>query len=130
MAASALALWMDYMKAPSAEGLDQVLAEDVTFWSPIVHTPQRGRAITKMYLMAADQVLAGPDFRYVRTFDAGDRAVLEFETLVDGKTVNGVDMIELGPDGKIIDFKVMVRPLQAVNAVHAQMMAMLERMKG
>jgi hypothetical protein len=60
---------------------------------------------------------------------SGNHAVLEFESEVDGKYVNGVDIITCNDEGKIIEFKVMIRPLQAVNAMHQQMKAMLEKMQ-
>jgi len=102
-------------------GLERLLAEDVTFHSPVVHTPQRGKAITAAYLAAALQVLGNDTFRYVREVVAARDAVLEFEVELDGVHVNGVDLIRWGEDGRIVDFKVMVRPLKAVNALHRMM---------
>lgn len=123
--------WLDVMEHNhTPEGLDEILAEDAVLWSPVVHTPQRGKMITKLYLMAAGQTIGNDTFKYLRIFDCGDKAVLEFETEMDGLYVNGVDMIEWDADGKIIDFKVMIRPLKAVQIVHAQMANMLEAMKG
>jgi hypothetical protein len=119
--------WMDHNHSPSA--LSALLAEDVVFRSPVVHAPQGGRVITMSYLLAAGETLGNDSFRYVRVFDCGERAVLEFETQMDGLVVNGVDMIEWNADGQISDFKVMVRPLKAVNLVHAAMGAMLAKMK-
>lgn len=122
--------WFDWMAHDhSAQGLTGLLAEDVVFKSPVVHTPQEGKAITMAYLLAAGETLGNDDFRYTRLFDCGDKAVLEFETVMDGILVNGVDMIEWNTDGQIVDFKVMVRPLKAIQTVHAAMGAMLARMK-
>lgn len=122
--------WLDWMLTDhSAEGLAKILAEGVVFKSPVVHTPQEGRAITMAYLLAAGETLGNDSFRYTRMFDCGDKAVLEFETMMDGILVNGVDMIEWNADGQIIDFKVMVRPLKAIQTVHAAMGAMLAKMK-
>lgn len=120
--------WMDHVAAHDPAGLDDLLAEDVVFHSPVVHTPQRGKAVTKLYLGAAGNVLGGDSFTYVREFDCGDRAVLEFTCEVDGIQINGIDMIAWDSEGRIIDFKVMVRPLKAIQKVHAQMAAMLEQM--
>lgn len=126
-----LQTWMDYITADhSPEALAAQLHDDVVFMSPIVHTPQRGKMITMMYLGAAGNTLGGDHFRYTKVFDCGDRAVLEFETVMDGIHVNGIDMIEWGEDGKITGFKVMVRPLKAIQTVHAHMKAMLEKMQG
>ena len=121
--------WMDYMESHDPAGLEHILADNVVFSSPVVHTPQRGKDITKLYLSAAGNVLGGSNFQYVREFDCGDRAVLEFTQEIDGIHINGIDMIEWGPDGKITDFKVMVRPLKAIQLLHAKMGEMLEQLK-
>lgn len=122
--------WMDYMSGEHNKNrLLELLHEDVVFRSPVVHTPQEGRAITFAYLSAAGNTLGNDTFKYTRVFDCGDKAVLEFETEMDGIYVNGVDMIEWADNGQIIDFKVMVRPLKGMQTVHAAMMKMLESMK-
>lgn len=122
--------WLDWiLEDHSPEGLSGQLADNVVFRSPVVHTPQEGKFITMGYLLAAGETLGNDSFRYTRAFDCGDRAVLEFETVMDGILVNGVDMIEWNADGQITDFKVMVRPLKAIQTVHAAMGAMLAKMK-
>jgi len=122
--------WMDYFHGDhAAEELSAMLADNVVFTSPVVHTPQVGKAITFAYLAAAGETLGNSTFKYVRVFDCGSNAVLEFETEMDGILVNGVDMIEWNEAGEIIDFKVMVRPLKGMQAVHAAMGAMLQKMK-
>jgi hypothetical protein len=127
--------WHAYLRGELAGGLDELLDDDVVFYSPIVYTPQRGKAITTMYLQAAGQTLpgeksasGGSGFRYTKQVLADDTAVLEFETTVEGKYVNGVDIIRANEAGRIVEFRVMIRPLQAVNLVHQQMKAMLEQM--
>jgi hypothetical protein len=129
------------MKGQLPGGLDELLDDDVVFVSPIVFTPQEGKAITKLYLQAAGQTLPGEkkssgspanddkSFRYIKEVISGSTAVLEFETYIEGKYVNGIDMITCNDKGKIVEFKVMIRPLQAINLVHKQMGEMLERMK-
>lgn len=119
--------WHKMLNERNASALDDVLADDAVFHSPVVHTPQRGRELTTMYLVAATQVLGGDKFRYVREVVSGRDIVLEFETEVDGLHINGVDMMHLDADGRIDDFKVMVRPLKAINAVHQAMRRMLEQ---
>jgi ketosteroid isomerase-like protein len=126
--------WHGILHARSPEALDDLLADDVVFYSPIVFTPQRGKDITTLYLSAAMQTLggsheAGDGFRYTKQVLSGDTAVLEFETTVDGKYVNGVDIIRANADGRIVEFRVMLRPLQAVNVVHERMRAMLEELQ-
>ena len=126
--------WHRYLSGEWPEGLSELLADDVVFYSPVVYTPQRGKDITTLYLQAASQALPGDGgdgaFRYTKQVLAGDTAVLEFETTVDGKYVNGVDIIRCDDRGQIVEFRVMIRPLQAVNAVHEQMRQMLESMQG
>ena len=121
--------WHAYIRAPDPQALNGLLDPEARFDSPIVHTTQRGRAITAAYLTAAASVLGGPTFRYIGEWRSDDGAVLEFETTVGGKYVNGVDIIRCNDEGRIVEFRVMIRPLQAVNLVHEQMAAMLERMK-
>ncbi|MFN0185238.1 MAG: nuclear transport factor 2 family protein [Aquabacterium sp.] len=119
--------WHRLAQARDPSQLDDLLADDVVFLSPVVHTPQRGKAITKAYLAAALQVLGNEQFRYVREIVGAQDAVLEFETVIDGIAINGVDLIRWDWTGRITEFKVMVRPLKAVNMLHQQMAAMLER---
>ncbi|MEL6857367.1 MAG: nuclear transport factor 2 family protein [Pseudomonadota bacterium] len=122
--------WFDYMMGGHDRGkLLEMLHDDVVFRSPVVHTPQEGKEITFAYLSAAGNTLGNGTFQYTRVFDCGDRAVLEFETEMDGIHVNGIDMIEWDENGQITDFKVMVRPLKAMQTVHAAMGRMLEQMK-
>lgn len=122
--------WFDYMMDGHDKNLLlEMLHDDVVFRSPVVHTPQEGKAITFAYLSAAGNTLGNDSFKYTRVFDCGDRAVLEFESVMDGIQINGVDMIEWDADGKITDFKVMVRPLKAIQTVHAAMGRMLAQMK-
>ena len=121
--------WHRLVRSHDPSGLNDLLAEDAVFHSPVVHTPQRGRALTAAYLGAAFQVFFNDKFRYVREIVGESDAVLEFETEIDGILVNGVDLIKWNPAGKISDFKVMIRPLKAINLIHQRMAAMLEAMK-
>jgi hypothetical protein len=133
--------WHRHLKGEFPGGLDELLAEDVVFYSPVVFTPQKGREITKTYLKAAAGTMGGEDspgsgstegesrkFRYTKQVLAGNQAVLEFETWAGGKSINGVDIITCNDEGRIVEFKVMLRPLQAVNMAHQQMGAMLKKM--
>ncbi|MEP3052097.1 MAG: nuclear transport factor 2 family protein [Erythrobacter sp.] len=116
----------------NGSNIDELIAimrEDAVFHSPVVHTPQRGQAIVAAYLTAASQTLGNDSFRYVREVIGAGNVVLEFETEMDGIHVNGIDMIAFDQDGKISDFKVMVRPLKAVNKVWEMMAAQLEQQK-
>jgi hypothetical protein len=110
--------------------LDGMLADDVVFHSPVVHTPQEGKAITKLYLTAAASVFNGDGkFSYVREIHGDRDAVLEFMVELDGIVVNGVGLIQWNDADQIVDFKVMIRPLKAVNKIHGMMGAMLKKLK-
>ncbi len=111
------------------DALAEIVREDAVFHSPVVHTPQQGRALVVAYLAAAGVVLNTDAFRYVREFSDGDNALLEFVTELDGIHINGVDIITFDSDGLITDFKVMIRPLKAINKVWEMMGAQLERAK-
>ena len=124
--ASPLAAWHALVGARDASGLDALLADDVVFHSPVVHTPQRGKMLAMQYLRAAVQVFGNPTFRYVRELAGPRDAVLEFEVEIDGLQVNGVDMIRWNEDGKIVDFKVLLRPLKAVLGIQQLMAARLQ----
>lgn len=119
--------WHELMESGSPDGLDELLDEEAVFHSPVVHTPQRGKGLTTMYLASAQHVFRDSGFHYVREV-VGDRdAVLEFEATLDGIHLNGIDMIRWNEAGRITDFKVMVRPLKAVNHLHRLMAQMLEQ---
>ena len=125
--------WHRFVTGGSPGELDGLLADDVVFYSPIVHTPQRGRDITTAYVRVAAEALLGDGgraaFHYTKEVLAGDVAVLEFETTVHGKFVNGVDIIRCDEEARIVELRVMIRPLQAVNAVHESMSALLASME-
>lgn len=125
MSIDTLTAWHALVESPNPAALDALLADDVVFHSPVVHRAQLGKAITTQYLGAALQVLCDPSFRYVREFRGATNAVLEFEVTLAGIHVNGVDMIEWNADGRITDFKVMLRPLKAIQLVQERMAAML-----
>lgn len=138
--------WHQHLRKGFADGFDDILHEDCVFWSPVLYAPQQGRDVTAMYLTAAFQVLPGEvgddrsdegpadesgatgAFRYTKHVLDGNHAVLEFESRVDGIDVNGVDIITCDDAGLITEFKVMVRPQKAVQALREQMSAMLATM--
>jgi len=113
--------WYGYMKSHDRAALWDLLDPDAVFESPVVHTPQRGREITFKYLSSAEKVLGGPGFKYVGEWRSDKGAVLEFENEIEGIRINGVDIISFNADGRITHFKVMVRPLKAINLLHRLM---------
>jgi hypothetical protein len=139
---NAIEKWHDIMKGDSSEApnkLDDLLHDDVVFYSPVVYTPQKGKEITKLYLSAASGVFSTEKkgneekkeskFKYIKEVVHGNHACLEFETEMNGVYVNGIDLITWDENDKIIEFKVLVRPLQAVNTLHQQMGQMLDKLK-
>ena len=143
---SVIEKWHAHLRGELPGGLDELLDDDVVFFSPIVFTPQRGKALTTLYLQAASQTLPGDGapalasaggegptdrpgrFRYTNQAVAGHTAVLEFDTSVRGTYVNCVALNQCNDEGRIVEFRVMLRPLTAINLVHAQMRAMLDQM--
>ncbi|HYW02907.1 MAG TPA: nuclear transport factor 2 family protein [Gammaproteobacteria bacterium] len=118
--------WYVLAESGGPAGLDDLLSDEAVFQSPIVYTPQVGKAVTRAYLAAAMAVLNNDAFRYVREVKGDRQAVLEFETELDGTYVNGVDIIDCDDRGRITGFKVMIRPLQAIDLVHRLMRQRLE----
>jgi hypothetical protein len=128
---SGLARWHAYMESEGDPALlSALIADDCVFHSPVVHTPQAGKPIVMAYLLAAAEVLGNDSFHYVRELVDGDEMMLEFVTELDGISVNGIDIIRFNAEGKITDFKVMVRPLKAINKVWEMMGAQLTKAKG
>lgn len=127
---AAIASWHAVVRSRDPSALQALLDDDVVFHSPVVHTPQRGRAVTLQYLMGAMHVLNNDRFHYVRELIGEHDALLEFMTEIDGIQVNGIDLIRWNEAGRIVDFKVMVRPLKAINLLHQKMGEMLQRLAG
>ena len=129
--------WHSFMRDDDPGALDELLDDDVVLYSPVVFRPPQGKALVAKYLTAAKVTFAaigfdapdGPSFRYVKHLASGDTAMLEFETEMAGKYVNGVDIIRIDDSGRIVEFRVMVRPLQAVDIVHQLMGAELVTME-
>lgn len=122
--------WTDYIgtihtKDGEPAVPDELLAEDVVFYSPAVFTPQQGKATTAKYLNAAAKLFGGTDFRYVEQWHGEQSAILEFQATLDGVLVDGIDMIHWGEDGKIVSFKVMIRPFKGLQAVIPRMAELL-----
>jgi hypothetical protein len=119
--------WHHFVEQGDVKVLQEVLADDVVFHSPVLHTPQKGKALTTMYLGAAYYVFKDTDFIYKRQVLQNKQAVLEFETEIEGTIINGVDIIECNDSGKIIEFKVMIRPLQGLQKIQQKMLEILEK---
>jgi len=130
MSNTAIDAWHDFVRTKNSSAFSEALADDVSFHSPVVHTPQLGKAITLMYLEAAHDVLSAGGFSYARELVGEHDAILEFNADINGVQVNGVDMIAWNDAGKITEFKVMIRPLKAVNMIHQEMAARLRAASG
>lgn len=119
--------WHEIVRTRDLSALDDLLSEDIIFYSPVVHTPQSGRSRTLPYLQAAFHVFLNDTFRYVREVVGKRDAVLEFVVELDGIMVNGVDMLKCNQNGELVEIKVMLRPIQAVNLIHQKMGEMLAK---
>ena len=124
-----LDLWHEVLKNRDINQLSQILADDVVLHSPVIHRTIEGKAMVSMYLTAALHTFANEHFTYQREFYADNSAVLEFTTEIDGLFINGIDMITWNEQQQITDFKVMVRPLKAINLINDKMTALLEKYK-
>ena len=118
--------WLQIAKNRDLPGLAALLADEVVFHSPVVHTPQRGKAITTQYLAAALQVFGNASFAYVRQVRGERDAVLEFTLECEGVHINGVDLVAWNDEGRITEFKVMLRPLKAMLLMQQKMAAMMQ----
>ena len=123
-----VARWHRILRDRDLAALPALLDEHAVFHSPVVHSPQQGRALVVGYLAAAATVIANPSFRYVREIVGPQDALLEFVTDLDGVQVNGIDLIRWNEAGRIVDFKVMVRPLKGMQAVQRCMAEALQRL--
>lgn len=122
-----LEIWHEIMREGTTERLHEIIADDCVFYSPVVHTPQVGKKLTLLYLTGASHVF-NDSFSYTKEIVSDRHAMLEFSCEVDGIMVNGVDIMSFDDEGKIIEFKVMVRPLKGVNMLHGKMRDMLEQL--
>jgi len=121
------AIWHEVAMSRDVDAISAILHDDCVFESPVVHTPQLGKAITAKYLAAAGFTLGNDSFRYVGEWNRENSSILEFTAEIDGIAINGIDMISCNDDGLITHFKVMVRPLKAVNMLHQKMGEMLAK---
>lgn len=121
--------WHEIVKSKDLSKLGDLLAPEAVLHSPVIHRDIVGGPMVKFYLTAALQTFVNDTFTYVNEFKKENGAVLEFTTEIEGIHVNGIDMITWNDEGKIIDFKVMVRPMKALNLINDNMTALLEKMK-
>lgn len=123
-----LETWHEFVKHKKHEDLSDFIDNDAVLYSPIVFKPIEGSFMVTMYLMAAAEIIANNNFKYVREVCDDENAMLEFITEIDGISVEGVDMIKFTKEGKLKEIKVMIRPLKAVNIVHQKMGEYLQKM--
>jgi len=122
--------WLSFLESGDTTLLDDLLADDVTFRSPAVFTPQEGRATTRAYLLAAEKMFADSGFHYVEHWYNDRSAILQFRADLDGVKVEGIDMIAWSDAGKIVSFTVMIRPLKALQSVIPRMGELLAAQSG
>ncbi|MER7691538.1 nuclear transport factor 2 family protein [Streptomyces olivochromogenes] len=115
------------VEAGDLTAIEEMLADDVVFTSPVAFKPYPGKAITAAILRGVSRVFT--DFRYVREIagaDGRDHALV-FTAKVGDKELNGCDFLHFDEDGRIDDLMVMVRPLSAAHALSEAMGAQFER---
>lgn len=117
------------VEAGDHEAVEELLADEVVFTSPVAYRPYPGKAITAAVLRGVLRVFE--DFRYVREVadPAGRDLVLVFTAKAGGKEVHGCDILHFDEDGLIDDFTVMVRPLSGANALAEAMGAQFDRIR-
>ena len=111
-------IWHEVVESGEIAKLDKIIDEDCIFYSPVVFSPQKGKEATKKYLSAAAVVFADESFKYTKELISSGLACLEFELVLNEININGIDIISWNKDGKITEFKVMIRPLKAVEIIH------------
>jgi SnoaL-like protein len=121
MTHSVIAGWHEAVRLRDPAGLDALLAEDIVFHSPVVFRPQVGKAAAKAYLAAALDVLCDETFRYVGEWNGENSTVIEFMSTMDGIEIDGADFITWNQAGLMASFKVMIRPLKAIEIVRTKM---------
>lgn len=125
-----LETWHRLVRERNVDGLDELLADDAVFYSPVLYTPQRGKPLTILYLAGAIEILGNEKFRYVREVVGETDAVLEFEAEIEGIYINGVDMLKWNDAGQLVEIKVMLRPLRAIQIVQQKMGELLQKTFG
>lgn len=117
----ALEKWHQMINTGDLANLNDLLAEDVVFRSPVAYKPYERKQVVFFILTNVIQVFE--NFTYHREFytEDGANVVLEFSADVSGKSLKGIDMIRFNAQGKIIDFEVMIRPMSGLAALAEQM---------
>ena len=121
--------WHSLIENKAVDQVSSLLADEVTLFSPVIHTPIKNKAMVSKYLTAAFHTFLNGTFKYDREFTSKNSAVLEFSLTINGIDINGIDMITWNEQGKITEFKVMIRPYKALNMINDQMTAMLDKLK-
>ena len=116
--------WHNFVKTKQVSILDSLLSENIIFYSPVVHSPQKGLNIAKKYLEAASLVLFNSSFKYINETHNTNSAICEFECELNNIYINGIDIIEW-ESNKITYFKVMVRPLKGILLLKEKMAEIL-----
>jgi hypothetical protein len=101
----------------AVEGLDleaanELLAEDIVFHSPVTFHPFVGReTVAGLLAIVADTF---EDFRYTDELEADGAHALIFRASIDGRELEGIDLLRFDDDGLIADFTVMIRPMSGL----------------
>lgn len=118
---AAVQRWHEMLQTGDMSILNDLLAEDVVFRSPVAYNPYPGKQVVFFILTNVIQIFE--NFTYHREFYSEDglNVVLEFSAHVGEKKLKGIDMIQFNEQGQIIDFEVMLRPKSGLEALAVQM---------
>ncbi|MGU7774614.1 nuclear transport factor 2 family protein [Burkholderia sp. MR1-5-21] len=123
--AKSLDAWHSMIERNDLSTLESIVHPDAEFRSPMAFGPYGPAPALLMALRTVITILK--DFTYHREFASADgmSVVLEFSATVGDKQLKGIDMIRFDADGRIVEFEVMIRPLNALQALGAEMGARL-----
>ncbi|RYL27045.1 nuclear transport factor 2 family protein [Acinetobacter piscicola] len=118
---TALQKWHDMIATRDMSILNELLADDVIFRSPVAFKPYEGKQV--VYFILTNVIQVFENFTYHREFFTEDEqsVVLEFSAVVTEKQLKGIDMIRFNEHGQIVEFEVMIRSLSGLQALGAQM---------
>jgi SnoaL-like domain len=117
-----LTRWHAMVKARDFTLLEELMAAQAVFRSPLAFSPYQGPQTVSRILNAALDTFS--DFHYEREFCADPlNLALEFRARVDERQVKGIDLIRFDAEGQILEFEVMVRPMSGLAKLGEHMAA-------
>ncbi len=118
--------WRKAVENKDIAALSPILAENVVLCSPVKHDTYSGQSAVITYLSGAFKAFINPSFRYINILSGAKSASLEFNVLIDGDLVDGIEVITWSDNGKITEIKLFLRPLNVINKIHQAMNSRLK----